>query len=81
MKIWQADFYRRPFPDASGQILWELLICDSTRSFKYEATSLQSAANSNWVAAQFQLVSGDKLPDVIQVFRPQSLSLIEAAGR
>ncbi|MHC5829852.1 MAG: Tab2/Atab2 family RNA-binding protein, partial [Nostoc sp.] len=46
MKIWQADFYRRPFPDASsGQILWELLICDTTRSFKYEATCLQSAAN------------------------------------
>ncbi|MBC6434719.1 DUF1092 family protein, partial [Nostoc sp. HG1] len=32
MKIWQADFYRRPLPDASGQVLWELLICDATRS-------------------------------------------------
>ncbi|MDZ8185407.1 MAG: Tab2/Atab2 family RNA-binding protein [Nostoc sp. ChiSLP02] len=81
MKIWQADFYRRPQPDASGQVLWELFICDATRSFEYQATCLQSAANSNWVATQLQQAAGDRLPDVIQVFRPQSLSLIEAAGR
>ncbi|MFN6515142.1 MAG: Tab2/Atab2 family RNA-binding protein [Nostoc sp. CreGUA01] len=81
MKTWQADFYRRPSPDASGKVLWELLICDATRSFEYEATCLQSAANSNWVTTQFQLAAGEKLPDVIQVFRPQSLNLIEAAGR
>jgi hypothetical protein len=29
---------------------------------------------------QFQKAAGEKLPDVIQVFRPQSLSLIETAG-
>ncbi|WP_392531600.1 Tab2/Atab2 family RNA-binding protein [Nostoc sp. C117] len=81
MKILQADFYRRPSPDASEQVFWELLICDATRSFEYEATCLQSAANSNWVTAQIQLAVGEKFPDVIQVFRPQSLSLIEAAGR
>ncbi|MFN6477756.1 Tab2/Atab2 family RNA-binding protein [Nostoc sp. DedQUE07] len=81
MKTWQVDFYRRPSQDASGQILWELLICDATRSFEYEATCLQSAANSNWVATQLELAAGEKLPDVIQVFRPQSLNLIEAAGR
>ncbi|MEH2347679.1 MAG: Tab2/Atab2 family RNA-binding protein [Nostoc sp.] len=81
MKIWQVDFYRRPSQDESGQILWELLICDATRSFEYEATCLQSAANSSWVAAQLELAAGEKLPNVIQVFRPQSLSLIEAAGR
>ncbi|MEH2263797.1 Tab2/Atab2 family RNA-binding protein [Nostoc sp.] len=81
MKIWQVDFYRRPSQDASGQILWELLICDATRSFEYEASCLQSAANSSWVAAQLEFAAGEKLPDAIQVFRPQSLSLIEAAGR
>jgi len=25
MRIWQADFYRRPWQDAAGQGLWELL--------------------------------------------------------
>lgn len=81
MKIWQADFYRSPLRDAAGQVLWELLICDATRSFEYEASCPQSAANSSWVAEQLELAGGEKLPDIIQVFRPQSLSLIEAAGR
>lgn len=79
--VWQADFYRRPLPGADGQVLWELLICDSTRSFAYTATCPQSAANSSWLTEQLQLAAGGELPDVIQVFRPQSLSLMEVAGR
>ncbi|MBD2773659.1 Tab2/Atab2 family RNA-binding protein [Iningainema tapete] len=78
--IWQADFYRRQGLD-TAQVLWELLMCDSTRNFEYSATIPQSQANSTWVAAQIQLAAGNLLPDVIQVFRPQSLSLIAAAGR
>lgn len=81
MTIWQADFYKRPQKDATGQILWELSICNETRSFEYAATCPQSQANSTWVAAQLQLAANKKLPDVIQVFRPQSLNLIAAAGR
>ncbi len=81
MRIWQADFYRRPQQDAGGQVLWELLICDATRSEEYEASCLQREANSSWVASQLRLAAPGKLPDVIQVFRPQCLSLIEQAGR
>jgi hypothetical protein len=77
MRIWQADFYRRP----QGDTFWQLLICDGTRSFEYQASCLQSEANSTWVGEQIQQASGGQLPDIIQVFRPQSLSLIEAAGR
>ncbi len=77
--IWQADFYRRPQPNASGQVFWDLFIIDSTLNFKYEASCPQSQANSAWVTSQIQQAS-DKLPDVIQVFRPQCLSLIEQAG-
>ncbi len=77
MRIWQADFYRRPQSNA----FWQLLICDATRSFEYQANCPQSQANSSWVASQIELAAGEHLPDVIQVFRPQSLSLIEAAGR
>ncbi len=29
MRIWQADFYRRPLQDEAGVV--ELLICDATR--------------------------------------------------
>ncbi|MEA5620458.1 Tab2/Atab2 family RNA-binding protein [Cronbergia sp. UHCC 0137] len=79
--VWQVDFYRRPIQDAPGQVLWELLICDPTRSFEYVATCPQSEANSTWITAQLQLAGGEKLPDLIQVFRPQSLSLIEMGGR
>ncbi|WP_414527778.1 Tab2/Atab2 family RNA-binding protein [Nodularia chucula] len=80
MKIWQIDFYRSPQQDTSGQVLWELLICDTTRSFEYTATCPQSAANSHWLGTQIQLAGSEKLPDIIQVFRPQSLSLIQAAA-
>jgi hypothetical protein len=79
MRIWQADFYRRPLRDAAGQVLWELLICDSTRTFEYEAVCPQSQANARWLVAQLQRLPGQQLPDVIQVFRPQCLSLISAA--
>ncbi|MEL6458307.1 MAG: Tab2/Atab2 family RNA-binding protein [Cyanobacteria bacterium J06621_15] len=80
MMFWQADFYRRSQSDKSGQVLWDLSICDSNFEFKYEATCTQSEANSNWVASQIKQAASDSLPDVIQVFRPQSLSLIEQAG-
>jgi hypothetical protein len=80
MTTWQADFYHRPQPDASGQTIWELLICDETRSFEYEATCPQSQANSLWLTSQLQQISKDNYPDVIKVFRPQSLSLIETAA-
>lgn len=81
MRIWQADFYRRPLQDAAGQTLWELLICNSTRTFTYEALCPQSQANAKWLVEQLQLAAGQQLPDIIQVFRPQSLSLMTAAGQ
>lgn len=80
MTTWQADFYRRPLRDATGQVLWELLICDSTRTFTYEAWCPQSEANASWLVSQFQQ-AGQQLPDAIQVFRPQSLNLIALAGQ
>ena len=79
MKIWQVDFYRRPLRDAAGQI-WELLICDATRTFTYTAFCPQSQANAKWLVEQFQLAA-QQLPDIIQVFRPQSLGLITAAAQ
>ncbi|GAC1469284.1 MAG: Tab2/Atab2 family RNA-binding protein [Chamaesiphon sp.] len=83
MLIWQADFYRRPLRDTTGQVLWELLICDSTSRFTYEALCPQSQANINWLIDRLQLAanSHQQQPDLIQVFRPQSLGLLEAAGQ
>jgi RNA-binding protein Tab2/Atab2 len=81
MVIWQADFYKRPQKDATGQMFWELFICDSTGNFQFEASCPQSQANSSWVTTQIQQAAGGVFPDAIQVFRSQSLNLIEQAGR
>ncbi|MBW4544711.1 MAG: Tab2/Atab2 family RNA-binding protein [Symplocastrum torsivum CPER-KK1] len=82
MRVWQADLYRRPLRDATGQVLWELLICDTTRGLTYEAFCPQSSVNSDWLVSQLQkAASTTQLPDVIQVFRPQSLSLLTSAGQ
>ena len=89
--IWQADFYRRPWRDDSGRVLWELLICDAeggtlsrdhrAGNFRYEALCPQALANVSWLVEQLKLAANSGLPDTIQVFRPQSLSLITAAGQ
>ncbi len=81
MRVWQADFYRRPLQDANGQVLWELLICDATHRFTYEAWCPQSEANASWLVSQVRQAADENFPDVIQVFRPQSLSLIEVAAQ
>ncbi|MBF2067478.1 MAG: Tab2/Atab2 family RNA-binding protein [Calothrix sp. C42_A2020_038] len=78
MLVWQVDFYRRP---QNNIPMWDLLICDATGKFKYEASCPQSQANSTWITSQFELARGSGNPDKIQVFRPQSLSLIETAAR
>lgn len=81
MVIWQADFYRRPLKDSSGQPLWELLVCDETRQFEWVAMCPQSQANSTWLIEQLKPAIMTQKPERIQVFRPQSLSLLETAGK
>lgn len=78
--IWQADFYRSPLQNVEGQVLWDLLVCDETRGFEFTASCPQSQANSTWLVQQLQLAGKDKLPDLIQVFRPQCLSLMTIAA-
>lgn len=82
MNVWQVDFYRRPLQDANGQTLWELLICDATRHFTYNGLCPQPSVNSNWLVSQLrQAASTTGLPTRLQVFRPQSLSLLTAAAQ
>lgn len=81
MEIWQIDCYRRPLKNESGQPLWELLVCDASDSAPlFSNLCPQSEVNADWVRAQFPQVNHGKLPDKIQVFRPQSLSLIETVA-
>lgn len=78
MSVWEVDFYRRPIQDQQGHPLWELLICSPDRSLQFNAFCPQPEANATWLIAQFQMIAA-QIPDRIRVFRPQSLSLVEAA--
>lgn len=80
MSVWQVDFFRRPVRSESGEPLWELLACDRTLTVQLQAWCPQSQANSDWLVAQFQAADAS-LPKLFQVFRPESLSLIETAGK
>lgn len=77
---WQVDFYRRPLTDQQEHPLWELLICDATRSFQYSAFCPQPEADAAWLVSQLQqAASGQTLPEQVQVFRPHCLGLVAAA--
>ena len=81
MQIWQADFYRRPLQNEIGQPLWELIVCDPAGTPILETSCPQTTANSAWLVEQLQQAShsNSALPEKIQVFRPQCLSLFEIA--
>lgn len=81
MSVWQVDFYRRPLKDEMGNPLWELVACDPTRSFTAQAFCAQSEATANWLTQQLKefATRTNALPQQIQVFRPQAVSLLQAA--
>lgn len=80
MPIIQADFYRRPVKDDRGQPLWELLLCDESGNFRFSALCPQSQATVDWVRERFLEAFKSVQPEVIKVFRPQSLSIIKSAA-
>ena len=83
MQVWQVDFYRRPLQSETGQPLWELVVCDTANELHYWAMCPQSEANSQWIATELRsLLDQTQIqPDRLQVFRPQSLSIIQAAAQ
>jgi RNA-binding protein Tab2/Atab2 len=80
MTIWQADISSRPQQNDRGETLWELVICAADGGWFHTAICPQKQVNSEWIATQLKLAAADKLPESIQVFRPQSLGLIQTAG-
>ena len=76
MKNWQIDFYKSSQSDNQ----WQLLICEPKGKLVYESVCPQSQANSEWLVSQLQQADLGQLPDLIQVFRPQSLSLLTLAA-
>ena len=80
MTVWQVDFYRRPELDEQGQALWELVICEVEGAVRAIAWCPQAEVNAAWLTAQLQAAAAGHLPQQIEVFRPQALSLLEVAG-
>ena len=81
MTVWQVDFYRRPLQDESQQPLWELVLCSPDKTFAAYGFCPQADANASWLVSQFQeLARSSPLPERLDVFRPQSLSLMTVAG-
>lgn len=82
MNVWQADFYRRPLQDETGQVLWELLICDTTGNVIYQSFCPQPDVTHDWLLSQVKIaVTETGLPDAIHVFRPQSFNLFQEVGQ
>lgn len=84
--IWQADLSRRPFADQSGALLWSLLICSADGSWQFSAQAPQKEISGQWVNMQLAIALADRpddddpAPPRLQVFRPQSFSLIAAGA-
>lgn len=82
MQIWQIDISKRPYKDQTGQILWELCVCDSSDTgFRYSSLCPQSEVNAEWLTKTLKNAQQGTLPDRFDVFRPQCLGLIETAGK
>ncbi len=80
---WQLDFYRRPLQDEQGKPLWELLICDPLMEFSYGDFCPQAEIGAPWLRSQLQIACdrAGGWPRYIEIFRPQTLSLVEVACR
>lgn len=77
---WQVDFYRLPQPTAKGESQWELVICDEADQRVEKKSCLQVEATVDWLIASLKEIAGEKLPEKLRVFRPESLQLLQLAG-
>ncbi len=79
MTLWQADFYRRPGRDVTGNSRWELLVVTAEGELVVLADCAQAEVTAEWARAQLQSQVVAHSPERLQVFRPQCLNLLEAA--
>ncbi|NJN32758.1 MAG: DUF1092 family protein, partial [Synechococcales cyanobacterium RM1_1_8] len=70
----------RPQTDAQGRPLWELLLCDR-QGWQFSRRAPQAEISGDWVRRQLEgAIAHQAPPKILQVFRPQSFSLIAAAA-
>lgn len=79
---WQLDFCSRPILDERGKKVWELLICDASRSFEYSQYFPNNKINSTELKRAIQDIlelPGAKKPEKVRFFRAQMQTIITRA--
>jgi RNA-binding protein Tab2/Atab2 len=88
-EVWEIDFYSRPILDEQGKKLWEVLICNTDRTFEFARYCAGSEANARWLQealgaaialwqSQFKLGDGAK-PEKIRFFRRPMTAILTRA--
>ena len=80
--VWELDFCSRPMLDERGKKVWELLICDATRSFVFARYFPNNKINSTELKAALKEIlsqPGVTKPSKVQFFRGQMQTIISRA--
>ncbi len=88
-KVWEIDFYSRPILDEQQKKVWELLVCDTQRTFEFTKYCKGSEANARWLQTsleeaiqdwrQTQSLPEQDVPEKIRFFRRQMNNIITRA--
>ena len=78
---WELDCYSRPVVAIGGKKLWEVLITDSTGSFRFLKTLPSNQVNSKELRATVEelLEQTDVKPNTIRYFRGAMFNMIKIA--
>lgn len=82
--IWEVDFCSRPLVDARGKRVWEIVMCNPSRTFEYTAYIPNNRVNSATLKAAVEEVlalKGAERPKTIRFFRGQMTTIITKAFR
>jgi len=75
--IWELDFFSRPVLDSNNKKIWELLICNSDRSWQFVQICPGDRVNSEWLAEQLEVaLQTAPLPIKVRFFRPSMNNII-----
>lgn len=80
-KDWELDCYSRPVVGIGGKKLWEVLITDSTGSFRFLKTLPSNQVNSKELRKTVEelIEEADVKPDTVRFFRGAMFNMINIA--
>lgn len=80
-KDWELDCYSRPVVGIGGKKLWEVMITDSTGSFRFLKTLPSNQVNSKELRKTVEelIEEADVKPDTVRFFRGAMFNMINIA--